>query len=301
MSSSSEASKAVEARGFLHQVKSFPFLVSPVTFDRVLGCTKSLSDQLQSVQNNLASAIDLVNATKETLQEYRSDTMWDKVYQYANHIAELHDNDVDFLAPRRKTPPKRFNKSIISESVGARESLSTSEQYKRELYFPVLDAFLSELARRFDSKNAEVMSGIQACNPTSEDFLSVPLLTPFAQLYGFDGVVLEMEAKLAKRTLQTKKLEHTSEVLLALIPLKDAFPQLTKLVRIALTIAVSTAQCERSFSALKRIKTYLRSTMGEERLANLAVLSVEREMSRRLSLDDVVHSFAKKDRRIILS
>lgn len=78
MSDSSETSKAVEARGFLHQVASFHFIVSLVTFDRILGCTKGLSDQLQSIQNDLASAVDLVNATKETLEEYRSDVMWNK-------------------------------------------------------------------------------------------------------------------------------------------------------------------------------------------------------------------------------
>ena len=180
--------------------------------------------------------------------------------------------------------------------------LVVRKQYKRALYFPVLDAFLSELKRRFDNKNVEVMCGIQACNPTSEHFLSVPKLVPLAELYGFDKVVLEMEAKLAKQTFQTRKLESTNDVLLALLSLKDAFPELTKLVRIALTIAVSTAQCERSFSALKRIKTYLRSTMGEDRLASLALLSIEREMSKSLSLDDVVTNFAKKaDRRITLS
>ena len=303
ISNCSDAAKAVEARGILLQVRSFSFLVNLVTFDRVLCCTKSLSDQLQSVQNDLASAIDLVNATKQTLQEYRSDAMWVKIWRYANRIAEVHDIDVEYPSgtSRRRRPPKRFEETVILESVGARESLSSSEQYKRELYFPVLDAILTELSRRFDSKNVEIMCGIQACNPTSNDFLSVPMLISFAELYGFDTAVLEMEATLAKLTLQPKNLEHTSEVLLALFPLKDAFPQLTKSVRIALTIAVSTAQCERSFSSLKRIKTYLRSTMGEDRLANLAVLSVEREISKKLCLDDVVTNFSKEDRRIILS
>ena len=45
-----------------------------------------------------------------------------------------------------------------------------------------------------------------------------------------------MEAKLAKRTLQKKALDSVSDTLLSLIPLKDAFPDLTKLVRIAMTI-----------------------------------------------------------------
>ena len=84
--------------------------------------------------------------------------------------------------------------------------------------------------------------------------------------------------------------------------MKEAFPTLLRLIQIALTICVSTASCERSFSALKRIKTYLRSTMHEERLVNLAVPSVEQEISRTLSLEDVVDKFYAhdKNRRILL-
>ena len=109
------------------------------------------------------------------------------------------------------------------------------------------------------------------------------------------------EAKLAKKTLEKKEdLEHISDVFKALIPLKDAFPELVKLVRIAMTIAVNTAHCERSFSALKRIKTYLRSTMCEQRLTDLAILSIEREISGTLSLDEAVDRFAgmEQSRRI---
>ena len=92
-----------------------------------------------------------------------------------------------------------------------------------------------------------------------------------------------MEAVLAKHTRTKKTMECTADVLKELSPLKEAFPTLLKLLQIALTICVSTASCERSFSALKQIKTYLQSTMHEERLVNLAVLSVERKISRPLS------------------
>ena len=125
---------------------------------------------------------------------------------------------------------------------------------------------------------------------------------PLAEMYSFDKGVLEMEAKLVKWTLETKELEHIGDVFLALISLKPAFPEFTKLVRIAMTIAVSTAHCERSFSALKRIKNFLRSTMGENRLMNLAIISIERELSNTLVSDDVVTEFAGLDqnRRIVL-
>ena len=85
--------------------------------------------------------------------------------------------------------------------------------------------------------------------------------------------------------------------------MKEAFPTLLKLVQVPLTICVSTASCERSFSALKRLKTYLRSTMHEDRLVNLALLSVEQEIFHTLSLEDVVDKLHAhdKNRRILLS
>ena len=62
--------KAVEAKGIYHQIKPFLFLISLVTFNRILSCRKHLSDELQSSSINLASVADLVDATKSTLQGY---------------------------------------------------------------------------------------------------------------------------------------------------------------------------------------------------------------------------------------
>ena len=68
----------------------------------------------------------------------------------------------------------------------------------------------------------------------------------------------------------------------------------------AMTICVSTAKCERSFSALKRIKTYLHPSMSEQRLTDMAILSIERDLADTLILTDVVDVFAKKSGRIVL-
>ena len=81
-----------------------------------------------------------------------------------------------------------------------------------------------------------------------------------------------MESILVKRTLAKKTMESIADVFKELSPLKEAFPTLLRLLQTALTICVSSASCERSFSALRGTKTYLRSTMHEERLVNLAVL-----------------------------
>ena len=69
-----------------------------------------------------------------------------------------------------------------------------------------------------------------------------------------------------------------------------------------ITLPVSVASGERSFSKLKLIKNYLRSTTGQERLTNLALLSAERDLAKTLNYDDIIHSFASaRARRIHIS
>lgn len=60
----SDPAKAVQAKGLFHQIESFSFIISLVTSDRIFFYTKSLSDNLQATQGDLASAADL----KETFQ-----------------------------------------------------------------------------------------------------------------------------------------------------------------------------------------------------------------------------------------
>ena len=181
----------------------------------------------------------------------------------------------------------------------------TSHDIKISVYYPILDSILSEIKKRFDNKNVDLMKAVQSCSPLSSEFLEMDRLMPLVESYGFiDKDLLRMECVLAKRTLADKgqELETINDVLVAIIPFKAAFPNLVKLLQLSLTIVVSTAECERSFSALKRIKSYLRSTMSTQRASNLTVLSIERKLSESLSLDEVVDLFAAKDknRRIAL-
>ena len=58
----------------------------------------------------------------------------------------------------------------------------------------------------------------------------------------------------------------------------DSFPNTCIAYRILLTILITIAFAKRSFSKLKLIKSYLRSTISQEKLSGLAILSIENEM-----------------------
>ena len=70
-------------------------------------------------------------------------------------------------------------------------------------------------------------------------------------------------------------------------------------LKLYLTAAVSIASCERSFSKLKLIKSYLRSTVGESRLSALSILPIESDLVETLFFDNIIFEFASmKARRI---
>lgn len=70
--------------------------------------------------------------------------------------------------------------------------------------------------------------------------------------------------------------------------LQEIYPNATLSLRIVLTVPVTVAFVEKSFSKQKSIKNYRRSTMSNERLFGLALLCIESESTRELDLKTVV-------------
>lgn len=60
--------------------------------------------------------------------------------------------------------------------------------------------------------------------------------------------------------------------------LENVFSETVNLLKIIITTPMTTAEAERCFSTLKRIKTFLRNTMSQERLNALAMLSMEKRL-----------------------
>ena len=81
--------------------------------------------------------------------------------------------------------------------------------------------------------------------------------------------------------------------------LEEVFPNMWMALRIAVTLPVTVTSAERSFSKLKLLKTYLRSTMSQARLNGLALMSVNQEVSSQISFDDAINTFAIRKSRIV--
>ena len=83
--------------------------------------------------------------------------------------------------------------------------------------------------------------------------------------------------------------------------LSSVMSEVVKLIKILLTTPMTTAEPERVFSTLKRVKTLTRSKMGEERLCALIMITQEQQMLR--SIPDfnskvIDHFAASKNRRM---
>ena len=70
-------------------------------------------------------------------------------------------------------------------------------------------------------------------------------------------------------------------------------PNLVIVLQIFLTLPVSVTTSERSISKLNLIKTYLRSTMSQDRLIAMATLSIEHDIAQSIEMNKIILSFSK--------
>ena len=70
------------------------------------------------------------------------------------------------------------------------------------------------------------------------------------------------------------------------------FKNIEMLLIVYLTIPLTSCVAERSFSAMKRIKTYLRNKMSDDRLSNLALLHIEKSLTDQVDNQKVIKAFA---------
>ena len=69
------------------------------------------------------------------------------------------------------------------------------------------------------------------------------------------------------------------------------YPLLEQLLRVVLLLPATNASSERSFSALKRLKTALRNSMGQARLNSLFIMHAYKELTDSLDVQKIISQF----------
>ena len=180
-------------------------------------------------------------------------------------------------------------------------------QFKIDVFLPIIDNVIAGIDRRFQGiyEISNKFNFLWQYPNLSETELSKTAST-FADVYKDDISSEFTEEILFLKSIHTANLKEPwkpGEISKPLGPLAilnklnalnllNLFPNVSIALRIFLTLPVGVATAERSFSKLKLIKSYLRSSIGQARLNSLASLSIESDIAENLNYEHVIESFA---------
>jgi hypothetical protein len=89
--------------------------------------------------------------------------------------------------------------------------------------------------------------------------------------------------------------EMTAMEIFEFVTESDCYPSTYIAYHILFTMPVTVASAERSFSKLKLLKNYLRSTMSQERLNGLATLCIEKGLLDGIDIETIITDFASRN------
>ena len=186
--------------------------------------------------------------------------------------------------------------------------LSAIEEIKRCM-LEAMDRFRSEAEKRFSEMCLlnEVFGFLNPHTLLRSDSIEIDT-DKFEKMYADDVNFTELKLEIARfnRLVQSSGFTIKNDAAALDVPqwlskhrFCESTPYLFMNLKLYLTVAVSIASCERSFSKLKLIKSHLRLTMGESRLSALSILSIESDLVETLPFDGIISEFAPmKARRI---
>ena len=284
----------VRAQGLKAALTSFQTLSVFVITKNVLDEAKVLASKLQKRDQDIYEAyrmidkvIDSVKTTRFTIDTTFS--LWyDEILQLAENIGTV------------ESVPRRNRSNTPSES--------PMEHYKRVVAIPLLDSLLSQMVERFSDEGRHASnllclvpsillnSGMKPVDKL-EGMLHWEKDLPFPK--SLRNELIRWQCLWERRNGESQLTEVCKSdisipdnLLLSLGACDaDSFPNVHCLLVIACTLPITSAEAERSFSLLRRIKTFARSTMTKGRLSNLAVIAMN--YSDRIPIDEVCHAFVQ--------
>ncbi|XP_065674141.1 zinc finger MYM-type protein 1-like [Hydra vulgaris] len=220
------------------------------------------TELLQSSATSLDILASEINATKAFLYEYRENGFSDARVK-ASEIAEVLGIEKVFSMVR-----SRKKKSIYSYEC-ADHTWQPKHQYKADFFLPLIDMSIASVKERFEQISIVTKlydflyrseSLIKACN---ENSLSAYYKNLQIKLADIDSEDLESELKRFVIVIKEEKnalLKSAYDFLNYIYKeeLQETYPNLVIALRIILTLPVTVASAERSFSKLKLIKTFHR-------------------------------------------
>ncbi|XP_021991444.1 zinc finger MYM-type protein 1-like [Helianthus annuus] len=248
------------------ELGEFDFLVATVIWYEILTTVNVVSKKLQSKDMVLDVAIDEVGKLIKHFKNYR-EVGFDKAINEAKEIANKMGVDTVF-------PQKRliFRKQQFDETSTVQEVLfSPKEDFRVNYFLCSVDQAIASLETRLEQYQQ------------------------YKKIFGFLfpknlRELTEKDLKSCCYGLQVAlKFKDESDV--------DADELYEELKLVLLTISVTVESAERSFSKLKFLKTYLRSSMSQERLNGLAMISIENDILEIMDYEDLIESFASRNAR----
>ncbi|XP_010513617.1 PREDICTED: uncharacterized protein LOC104789647 [Camelina sativa] len=288
-----------------HGIGSFEFLFGMIIWYELLFVVNKVSKLLQSEDMDIDIAIAQLKGLICFFRNYR-DTGFQAAKIEAERIAVDMNIDPVFLGKVKRSSKKKRYHDEEPEKNGENVILTLEEDFRINYFIKIVDQGLVSFETRFDQlqsyeKTFGFLFDLKKLKLADDDKLkascaNLEVFLKHDTHYDIDGNDLFLELKLLKGSLP-KDIKKVVEVLDFLKQMESCYPNTWTTYRIMMTIPVSVASAERSFSKLKLIKSYLRSTMSQDRLNGLAMMSIERSLAAKLDYETLIDEFATKLQR----
>lgn len=174
---------------------------------------------------------------------------------------------------------------------------TVSQYYKRAIWYPLLDCTIQQLKERFTQQALTAMKIVALLPPLcTSDSAATDAYSAFKQYAdltdGIDACMCEFRQWQSRWQDADPKVRETVNTISLTLKKCDPsiFPNLFRLFKVFMTMPVTTATAERSFSQLRLLKTHLRSVMLSNRLNGLALMAIHKEV--KIDYDDVILRYA---------
>ena len=279
--------------GIDSQMKTFDFYFGASLLHNLLSHTDNLSKTLQYTRLNAAEWQHLVRMTTTTLKSIRTEDryklFWHKTIMQANKL-----DIAEPTLPRKRKAPRRYE-----VGVGTGVTPSSPEDHFKVIYYVALDTVIGCISDRFKQEGYQMYSNLEQLlitkeQPNEEDIDAV--LKFYGSDFEKDKLITQLYLFHTNYPSEKRTCVHDAVAIVKDMSIgeKQLLSEVVKLVKLLLVMPATNAISERSFSAMHRIKTYLRSTMMQERLNSVMVLHIHKELTDGLDLKNICKEVVSK-------